>query len=301
MLKSNTTSASTRRVATVGTFDGVHRGHRRVLQMVKRLASERNLEPLVVSFDRHPLQTIAPERVPGLIQSPSRRANILYKEGFQLLTLEFTPALARHTAESWLELMHRQHGVDALVVGYDNTFGSDGTAMELADYKAIGARVGVEVIEAPVEPHVSSSAIRKAVAAGDVEAASRMLGYPFSITGEVRPGKQMGSSLGFPTANVWPAYRAQFPANGVYCVDVEMPDGSLRRGVANIGRQPTVANNAPVALEVHIPGIEGDLYGETLDVRFLRRLRDEIKFDSPQALARQIALDVEEALQEGEN
>lgn len=281
-----------RRVATVGTFDGLHRGHLRVLQTVKQTARERGMEPMAIVFDRHPLETIAPQRAPRLIQSPSERTNALYREGLKILTLEFNHSLAAMTAEEWLRKMHEEQGVDVLVVGYDNTFGSDGTRMNLSDYRDLGRRLGVEVIEAPYEPHAASSAIRRLLQDGEIEEASRLLGRPFSVSGEVVSGKNLGHALGFPTANVEPAYRAQLPASGVYAVEALMPDGSVRPAIANIGRQPTVAYDQPERLEVHIPGFDGDLYGSRLGVRFLRRLRDEQKFDTIDALKRQIRQDI---------
>lgn len=281
-----------RRVATVGTFDGLHRGHRRVLEKLGEVARERGLEPMVVCFDRHPLETIAPGRAPRLIQSPSERTNALYSHGMSLLTLEFTPALASLSAGEWLRKMHSEQRVDVLVAGYDNTFGHDGVNMNIHDYVTLGKGIGVEVVEAPYEPHASSSAIRRLLEQGKIEEANRLLGRAFSIVGTVEEGKQMGTSLGFPTANIRPAYRALFPMNGVYAVDVELPDGRRRKGVANIGTQPSVADDQPVRLEVHIPDINEDLYGKRLAVRFLNRIRDEIKFDSIRELKAQIARDV---------
>lgn len=283
---------SKRRVATVGTFDGLHRGHRRVLSLVREVASARGLEPLVICFDRHPLETIAPHRAPRLVQSPSERTNSLYSDGMALLTIEFTPLMASLTAGEWLHKMHEEHRVDVLVVGYDNTFGCDGTDMNISDYKKIGDDLGVEVIQAPYEPKAASSAVRRLLTEGDIEGANDILGRPFSIIGEVVEGKHLGSSIGFPTANIHPSYRAHLPGNGVYGVEVGMPDGTTRRAVANIGRQPTVSNDAPVRFEVHIPGFEGNLYGSRLSVKFLKRLREEMKFDSLDQLRRQIKKDI---------
>ena len=286
-----------RRVATVGTFDGLHRGHQRVISTVKEIALERDMEPMVVCFDRHPLETIAPEKAPGLIQCPSERTNALYREGFNLLTLEFTHELASMTAKEWLARMHEDYGVDVLVVGYDNTFGSDGTRMNLSDYIQLGKEIGIEVVKAPYEPHAASSAIRHLLEDGNLEKAIDLLGHPYSIKGTVEGGKHMGESLGFPTANISPSYRALMPKRGVYAVETTLPDGTIRKGVANIGRQPTVADNEPVRLEVHIPGYDGILYGERLKVKFIRRLRDEQKFETIGDLQRQIRLDIKEALE----
>lgn len=284
-----------RRVATVGTFDGLHRGHRRVISTVKSEALARGMEPLVISFDRHPLETIAPERAPRLIQSPSERTNTLFNEGMAFLTLEFTSLLASMTVEQWLRDIHDNHGVDVLVVGYDNTFGCDGTGMNIADYRRLATPIGIEIVEAPYEPKAASSAIRKLLAEGNIAEANHLLGRQFAITGEVMAGKKIGASLGFPTANISPSYKAQLPKEGVYAVDVVMPDGSISRGVANIGRQPTVADDAPLRLEAHIPGFSGNLYGERLTLKFLARLRDERKFDSVGSLKKQIAEDIDTA------
>ena len=284
-----------RRVATVGTFDGLHRGHRRVISTVKSEALARGLEPLVISFDRHPLETIAPERAPRLIQSPSERTNTLFNEGMAFLTLEFTSLLASMTVEQWLRDIHDNHGVDVLVVGYDNTFGCDGTGMNIADYRRLAAPIGIEIVEAPYEPKAASSAIRKLLAEGNIAEANHLLGRQFAITGEVVTGKKIGASIGFPTANISPSYKAQLPKEGVYAVDVVMPDGTISRGVANIGRQPTVADNAPLRLEAHIPGFSGNLYGERLTLKFLAHLRDERKFDSVGSLKKQIAEDIDTA------
>lgn len=284
-----------RRVATVGTFDGLHRGHRRVISTVKSEALARGMEPLVISFDRHPLETIAPERAPRLIQSPSERTNTLFNEGMAFLTLEFTSLLASMTVEQWLRDIHDNHGVDVLVVGYDNTFGCDGTGMNIADYRRLATPIGIEIVEAPYEPKAASSAIRKLLAEGNIAEANHLLGRQFAIMGEVVAGKKIGASLGFPTANISPSYKAQLPKEGVYAVDVVMPDGTISRGVANIGRQPTVADDAPLRLEAHIPGFSGNLYGERLTLKFLARLRDERKFDSVGSLKKQIAEDIDTA------
>lgn len=282
-------------MATVGTFDGLHRGHRRVISAVREEASRRNMEPMVVSFDRHPLEVIAPERAPRLLQSPSERTNTLYREGLEILTVEFSSSVSSLTAREWLNKIHEEQGVEVLVVGYDNTFGSDGTSMNLSDYRRLGKEIGVEVVEAPYEPHASSSAIRRMVAEGNISGANRLLGHTFTIRGEVVSGKRLGRTLGFPTANIKPSYRAQMPKKGVYAVDVELHDGRCLRGVANIGNQPTMADNAPETLEVHIPGFNEDIYGTRIGVKFLSRLRDEVKFDSPDRLKRQIEEDIRQA------
>ena len=287
------------KVATIGTFDGLHRGHRGVLSTVKSEAAKRGLEPAVISFDRHPLETIAPERAPRLIQNPGERTAMLLKEGLHPINLEFTREFASMTALQLLRKIHEEEGVEVLVVGYDNTFGCDGTSMNISDYRRLGKETGVEIIEAPYEPKAASSAIRRLLSEGRIEEANGILGRPFRITGTVVDGKKMGRKIGFPTANILPAYRALIPRNGIYVADVVMPDAQIMRGVVNIGRQPTMASEAPLRMEVHIPDFSGDLYSRNLSVEFLTRLRDEKKFDSAEELTYQIKEDVRKSLEWG--
>lgn len=284
------------RVATVGTFDGLHLGHRKVIETVARLSKTKGGRPLLISFDRHPLETIAPDRAPLLIQSPSERTNSLYREGFEILTLKFTRETSLLTAAEWLRRMRDEHGVETLVVGYDNTFGCDGINMNIEQYRELGRKLGVEIVEAPVAKGVSSSAIRRHIGEGRIEDASAMLGRPFTLTGEVVHGKALGTKIGFPTANLKPHYRAQLPADGVYAADALLPDGSRRRAVVNIGRRPSVDSDGVRSVEAHIIGYEGSLYGERITLRFIKRLRDEIKFDSIDSLASHISYDIRNAL-----
>lgn len=283
-------------MATVGTFDGLHLGHRKVIETVARLSKTKGGRPLLISFDRHPLETIAPDRAPLLIQSPSERTNSLYREGFEILTLKFTRETSLLTAAEWLRRMRDEHGVETLVVGYDNTFGCDGINMNIEQYRELGRELGVEIVEAPVAKGVSSSAIRRHIGEGRIEDASAMLGRPFTLTGEVVHGKALGTKIGFPTANLRPHYRAQLPADGVYAADALLPDGSRRRAVVNIGRRPSVDSDGVRSVEAHIIGYEGSLYGERITLRFIKRLRDEIKFDSIDSLASHISDDIRNAL-----
>lgn len=138
------------RVATVGTFDGLHRGHHKVLETAMILSKDSGQKPLVVYFDRHPLETIAPEKAPACIQSPTERHDILSRNGYESLIVEFSPEVARLTAREWLVKMRDTHHVGTIVIGYDNTFGSDGRNMSLSDYKKLGEQLGMEVIEAPL-------------------------------------------------------------------------------------------------------------------------------------------------------
>lgn len=283
------------RVATVGTFDGVHRGHRAVLQTVKRIADAEGLRPAVITFDRHPLEVVAPERAPKRLMTPADEAATLASLGLEVEVIPFTRELMGLSAGEWMERMARDMGVRTLVVGYDNTFGRDGIDMSVADYIRLGRLHGIEVVKAPIVPGISSSAIRRAVGEGRVEKAAGMLGRPYSLEGTVEQGNRLGRTIGFPTANLRPEAGRLVPANGVYSADAILPGGERRRAVVNIGVRPTVGDNLRPTVEAHIIGWHGDLYGKELTLEFLRHLRDERRFDSLDSLKRQIEADTAEA------
>lgn len=283
------------RVATVGTFDGVHRGHRAVLQTVKRIADAEGLRPAVITFDRHPLEVVALERAPKRLMTPADEAATLASLGLEVEVIPFTRELMGLSAGEWMERMARDMGVRTLVVGYDNTFGRDGIDMSVADYIRLGRLHGIEVVKAPIVPGISSSAIRRAVGEGRVEKAAGMLGRPYSLEGTVEQGNRLGRTIGFPTANLRPEAGRLVPANGVYSADAILPGGERRRAVVNIGVRPTVGDNLRPTVEAHIIGWHGDLYGKELTLEFLRHLRDERRFDSLDSLKRQIEADTAEA------
>lgn len=282
-------------VITVGTFDGVHLGHRAVVGKVVEDARRRGARPLVITFDPHPLAVVAPQRMPGLLESAAARCRRIESMGAVPVLLEFNEELRRKTAAEWMEILRRDYGAVEVVAGYDNTFGCDGLKMSIRDYRSLGERLGIEVEEAPVVEGISSSAIREALGSGDVERASEMLGYPYRISGRVTHGKGLGRRLGFPTANVIPDGRLLLPANGVYAADAELPSGEVRRAVVNVGRAPTVGDAFPVTVEAYITDFDGDLYDSEVTLDFLHRLRDERKFPSVEELTEQIRADVEAA------
>jgi riboflavin kinase/FMN adenylyltransferase len=281
-----------RKIVTTGTFDGVHRGHCKVLDFMKERGVVLGLAPVVVTFDRHPLEVIAPERAPKLLMSPDDRDAALSALGVKVLRLGFDESLRRLTAAEWLRRM-RQADVEVVVVGYDNTFGCDGRSLGLEDYFRLGREENVAVEEAPVLQGVSSTLVREALAGGRVEEAARMLGRPYTVAGAVVHGRHLGRELGFPTANVDHDIRMVLPASGVYAAEVAMPDGTLRIAVVNVGTRPTVSNGNDISLEAHIPDFRGDLYGKDVSVRFIRRIRDERKFGSADELRGAIRADIE--------
>lgn len=263
---------------------------------LKNEAAKRGLQPMVMTFDRHPLETIAPERAPGAVYPPSDKTNDLYRHGLLIHVVEFTREIASLSAREWMQKLHDEHNVRLLIVGYDNTFGSDGVDMSVADYQRLGEEIGIEVIEAPLEKGISSSAIRKSLTAGDLQSTHSMLGRKYTVSGNVVGGKRLGREIGFPTANVEPPYRAHLPANGVYSAKAFLEDGSTYNAVVNIGTRPTVSDAGRKTIEAHLIGFDGELYGSKLRLTFFDRLRDEQKFEDLAALKAQIRRDIDKVL-----
>ena len=289
------------KAVTIGTFDGVHRGHRLVLSTLKQEAAKRGLQPVAISFDRHPLELVAPERSPGNLTTTERKAELIRREEVEPLILPFNEQLRSMRAYEWLEHIHRKYGVRLLVAGYDNTFGSDGIDMSIADYKAIGDTIGIEVISAPEEPGVSSSAVRKAVKAGDIAKASSLLGHRPELEGRVAPGFHVGHEIGFPTANLQVPPTSVMPAQGVYAALAFIEDSEKGYPtMVNIGYRPTFEGTAKASdhltLEAHIIGMEDEIYGKNVRLEWLGRLRDERRFGSVDELIQQLKRDREETL-----
>lgn len=287
-----------KRIATVGNFDGCHRGHRRVLSTLIGEGSRRGLEPLVITFSNHPLDIIAPERAPRSLMTPDEKKERLEKIVGYCKMLEFTPELCRLTARQWLERMRDDYGVQALVLGYDNTFGADGRQLSQDDYIALGHLLGIDIIIADAVAGCSSSLARKAVSDGDMEEAARILGRYYRLPGRVAHGDRIGTSIGIPTANIDPATQLIIPPDGVYAGYLAVPDGNnskeYRQAVINVGHRPTIDDkfSHSLRIEAHIPGWDGDIYGAGTEILFVKRLRDEIRFDSLSLLKEQIGKDI---------
>lgn len=277
---------------TVGTFDGVHRGHRAVLAFLREEAARRGLDPLAVTFDRHPLMTVAPDRAPKMITGADNRDLMIAGCGVGVRRVEFTGEIRRMTAAGWMRELRDRYGARLIVLGYDNRFGCDGATMTDDDLREAGRSLGIEVERGPEVEGCSSSAIRRAVEEGDMESAADMLGRPFSLAGTVVSGRQLGRTIGIPTANLAVGPGMLLPRAGVYAASVMTPDG-MRDAVVNVGLCPTVTDGDRVTVEAHLLDYSGDLYGRTIEIFFNSRLRDERKFGSLDELTRQIGLDIE--------
>lgn len=284
--------------ASVGTFDGVHLGHRAILEQLAHEGARQGLKTKVLTFDRHPLAVLAPTRGPRLIQSRQLTAAQLRGAADEVVQLQFTPSLAALTARQFLEMARREHGVHTLVMGYDNTFGSDRLQSRQA-YIEAGRQAGVRVVFAEAVladdgTPVSSSAVRRALAAGDIDRAARMLGRRPVVEGVVVHGKRNGHRLGYPTLNIdATGYTPLRP--GVYAGRLIGDDGHpTAPGVMNVGDNPTLGEGNPVTYEYHQPGQQlPELYGRHVTVQLLDYLRPEQKFESLDALRQAIAADIQ--------
>lgn len=275
-------------IATIGFFDGVHCGHRFLFEQLRREAAGRGLQPLIITFTRPPCEVLSGSYIPELLTSVAERQELLELQA-DVRMLDFEQVY-RLTAQQFLQWLHSE-GVRALLMGYDHRFGSDRLTV-FADYRAAGERLGVEVLQASRfggQQEVSSTHIRQLLHEGNIAEANRLLGYRYGITGQVVRGNGIGHQLGFPTANIAPDDPHKLmPLSGVYAAEVA---NLRRRAILNIGTNPTVGNTHRT-IEVHIPDFEADLYGATLTVHILRRLRDEQRFPDLDALKRQIEKDV---------
>lgn len=293
------------RIATVGMFDGVHLGHRSLIGELICHARRLRLEPVVFTFDRHPLTLISPGSAPASLASLNERVAFIRSAGVSdVEVLTFDPRLRALDARGFITMLRDRYDVRALLMGFNHRFGSD-RLTDFGDYEAIGVSLGVAVIRASewrreaFDGEICSSGIRRALKDGDVRRAAMMLGRPYTLAGEVTGGRRLGRRLGFPTANIVPAWNGQqIPATGVYAVDVTMPDGTVRRGMVNIGYRPTVdrSDDPALSVEVHVIGWNGDLYGKTLKLAFLSRLRGEMRFDGVDALKEQLSRDRDDAI-----
>lgn len=284
-------------VAAIGTFDGVHRGHRAVLQKLIEYSKDNDLKPVAITFTQHPLCLIDPNRIPATLTPLKKKKNLISETGVTPVVLDFDDKLRNTTAREWLHRLSTEFNVKALVVGYDTTFGSDGINFSLEDYKKLGEEEGIKVITVDEIKDVSSSRIRKSVAAGDMPKAQEMLGRPYSITAKVVKGNSLGHTIGYPTANIDFPQEVALPKPGVYEAIVKiLPEGTKHKAMVNVGQRPTVMRGDGTVIEAHILNWNGDLYGKEITVRFLRRLRDEQKFESIEALKQQLSKDREEVL-----
>lgn len=295
-------------IATIGFFDGVHKGHRYLFKQLNEEAAARGLKPLIVTFEEHPRTVLQSDYIPKLLSTKEERKALLSAYG-EVVMLRFS-TIRDLTAEQFMIRLKEEYGVEVLLMGYDHRFGSDGLRNP-EDYCRVGAKQGIEVLRMEEyqdgTQHVSSTEIRTALEKGDVERAKELLGRPYALFGKVVHGKGLGRTIGFPTANIEPEEPNKIiPMAGVYEVKVkgerlkdegvnelanERVSGLGVRGMCNIDAKGTI--------EVHLLGYKGNLYGQNLTIQFMQFIRKERQFHSLDELQQQIKADVDSILHPG--
>jgi len=291
---------------TIGAYDGVHLGHRAVIAEVRRRAAARGLATAVVTFDRHPAAVVRPESAPRLLTDLDQKLELLASTGVDYcLVITFDEARSREAADDFVrEVLAGCLAARVVVVGDDFHFGH-GRAGNVDLLRTMGAGLGFEVeglelVDAdgkPADPadRVSSTRIRHSLAAGDLAEANALLGRPYEVRGVVAEGDKRGHDLGYPTANVSVPGEVLLPADGIYAGWFRRADGSVHQAAISLGRRPTFYAEAHASLlEAHLLDFEGDLYGEHVAVRFVARLRGEVRFESVEALIEQIGRDCDD-------
>lgn len=282
------------KVATIGFFDGVHRGHQHLLRQVLEVAHQRHMASLVVTFFQQPRHVVTHETDRFfLLTTTNEKLHLLQQAGIDHCeVMEFTPELALMTAHDFMQLLHDKYGVSALVIGYDHRFGHN-RSEGFDDYVRYGKQLGIEVLQATQFPAVSSTKIRELLLKGDLEAANQILGYRYMLEGQVVNGFHIGHTMGFPTANLQVAPEKLIPADGVYAVMVEL-DGEQHQGMLNIGTRPTLANSDERSIEVHIFDFHDNIYDKELRLSLVKRTRGEVRFASKEQLILQLQQDAAE-------
>lgn len=289
-------------VAAVGGFDGVHGGHRYLVGTVTNIACQRGLDAVAVTFAQHPLKVVGNGRCPQLLTTASEKERLLRQCGMDsVVMLDFTREMSMMSAREFMaKVLRDELGVEVLVMGYDHKFGHDRDA-KFDDYVKWGEELGIEVVRGDEwrgdgEPcRFSSSEARRLLLDGDVEGANRILGYEYGVDGVVVGGFRVGRTLGFPTANIEvDSDDKLIPHSGVYAVRLSVLDGvgkGVYGGMLNIGTRPTLNNGSARSIEVHALDFSGDIYTARVRVEFLKRLRDERRFESVDELRRQLESD----------
>ncbi len=278
---------------TIGFFDGVHSGHRYLLKQLEELAVKNGMQAAAVTFDCHPRTVVQKDFVPSLLTTQEEKLKLLSEAfGGKVVVLPFTQKLSMMSAKEFMQnILCDELNTKILLMGYNHRFGHGGGTTE--EYEIWGHETGmkVTVAEALAGEKISSSRIRNLITLGEVEKANTMLGYPYFLTGKVTEGKQIGRQIGFPTANLSVPKEKLLPVCGVYSIWVSLPNHTKKAGMLCIGHRPTIEKDGKISVEAHIFNYHGDLYGSSISIDFIAKLRDEKHFDSLDDLQKQLAID----------
>lgn len=284
-------------VATIGFFDGVHRGHQFLIHHLVETARQDGMQSMVITFDEHPRKVLQSDYQPEMLSTLDSKLLLLSKtEVDETVVLHFDKVMASMSAREFMQQVLYDHlHVRKLFIGYDHRFGHN-RAETFDDYVRYGKELGIEVVKNQAFSlngiNVSSSVIRSFLKEGEVDMANQCLGYPYTIVGKVVNGYHEGRKIGFPTANLDLSHFGQMiPAPGVYAVKVRLENTVVwKRGMMNVGTRPTF-DGKQLTLETHIFNFDGDIYGQLLLVSFVQRIRGEQKFEGPEELAEQLKED----------
>ena len=289
-------------IVTIGTFDGVHLGHRKIINRLQRVKQETGGETFIFTFDPHPRQVLFPEQTDlKLLTLTNEKLELLEKAGVDhVLVYPFTKAFSKQSAHSYIkDILVDAIGVKQLIIGYDHHFGNNREG-NITTLKKYACEYDFVVEEIPVheidDSNVSSSKIRKALEDGDLKTANAYLGYNYFVTGIVVDGKKLGRTIGYPTANIFIENQAKLiPKIGVYAATANI-DGVMHKGMMSIGYNPTTDSDNKIKIELHIFNFDANIYGCNLTVQIKARLRNEEKFASLDELKKQLHADKEHAL-----
>lgn len=284
-------------ILTVGTFDGIHFGHQKIIETIKGIAKEKQGESVVLTFSPHPRTVLFPEgNNLRLINTLDEKINRFEKAGIDhLIIYPFTKEFSRISALEYVrDFLVKEIKVSTLIIGYDHQFGRNREG-NFEYLKELSELYSFEIKEITAQDinniNVSSTKIRKAIESGDISLANNYLGYLFPLKGKVIEGKKLGTSIGFPTANILIDDKLKIiPKIGAYAVHCNV-DGRRYKAMLNIGKNPTVANENNIKIEINIFDFNENIYGQTLQIEFVERLRDEFKFNSVDELKEQLAKD----------
>ena len=283
-------------VATIGFFDGVHLGHRFLIEQVKELAKDKGLRSALITFPVHPRQVMKSDYRPELLTTPEEKIELLKAQGVDYcIMLDFTVELSQLSALSFMkDILQQRYNVSTLIIGYDHRFGHN-RSEGFEDYVRYGQQIGMNVYRAQAcmidDLNISSSLVRAHLLEGKIDLSTRYLGYNYSIEGVVVGGYRVGRTIGFPTANLdLRESNKLIPSDGVYAVRVEVK-GCLYAGMLNIGYRPTLDNGSKKSIEVHILRFDEDIYDEKIRLYFVSRIRSEMKFSGLDELIAQLKRD----------
>lgn len=278
---------------TIGFFDGVHLGHRFLVSELSKLAKEKGLDSAVLTFRTHPRQVLHSDYIPSLLTTAEEKIELLQSTGVDYIVVtEFTQELSQLSAQEFMRMLHDNLNVRCLMIGYDHRFGHN-RSESFEDYVRFGKEIGIEVVQSsPLvvdEINVSSSAVRKAISEGNVAHANQLLGREYTLAGEIVKGFQVGRTIGYPTANIAYDGCRMLPKDGVYAATVSV-DNNPYNAMLYIGSRPTV-NTGKISVEAYLFDFSGDIYGKSVVVSFVDRVRESIKFDSVAELKIQLQKD----------